>query len=177
YCDHGTSTCVANPPTGCPAGFPIDCHTGFCCPSGSTCNSAGCCGGQMPVACNGYCCAPGSVCGQGSCTDPCPAGTPVACGDPLVCCAAGSVCGQDCNVGTTTTTIPGGGNCNCYCPDGTDCTGGIDRTRFPWTPVWANEAGRPEGIGDESRERWPGVALRDEHARACRAADRPHLDR
>ena len=48
----------------------------------------------MPVACNGYCCAAGSVCGQGSCTDPCPAGTPVACGDPLVCCAAGSVCGQ-----------------------------------------------------------------------------------
>jgi len=53
----------------------------------------------------------------------------------------------------------------------------VHRTRFPWTPVWANEAGRPEGIGDESRERWPGVALRDEHARACRAADRPHLDR
>src|SRR2546425_183697 len=21
---------------------------------------------------------------------------------------------------------------------------GVDRTRFPWTPVWANEAGRPE---------------------------------
>ncbi len=53
----------------------------------------------------------------------------------------------------------------------------VHSTRFPWTPVWANEAGRPEGIGDESRERWPGVALRDEHARACRAADRLHLDR
>jgi len=32
----------------------------------------------------------------------------------------------------------------------------VHRTRFPWTPVWANEAGRPEGIGDESKERWPG---------------------
>src|SRR2546427_6530919 len=33
---------------------------------------------------------------------------------------------------------------------------GVDRTRFPWTPVWANEAGRPEGIGDEPGEGWSG---------------------
>src|SRR5213078_1583283 len=32
----------------------------------------------------------------------------------------------------------------------------LDRTRFPWTPVWANEAGRPEGIGDEPGEGWSG---------------------
>src|SRR5437870_10279502 len=32
---------------------------------------------------------------------------------------------------------------------------GVHRTRFPWTPVWANEGGRPEGIGDESGEGWP----------------------
>src|SRR5439155_5899348 len=31
----------------------------------------------------------------------------------------------------------------------------LHRTRFPWTPVWANEGGRPEGIGDESGEGWP----------------------
>ena len=137
YCNQGTSTCVAYPPgvgpptttttttippAGCPAGFPTDCHNGFCCPSGATCNATGCCGGQYPVACGDYCCTPGSVCGQGGCTDPCPAGTPVACGNPLVCCTAGSVCGRDCNV-TTSTTIPGGGNCRCYCEDGRDCTG------------------------------------------------------
>src|SRR5439155_6439472 len=34
--------------------------------------------------------------------------------------------------------------------------GSLDRTRFPWTPVWANEAGRPEGIGDEPGEGWSG---------------------
>ena len=132
YCDHGASTCVANPstttttipPRGCPADFPIACPNGMCCPSGATCNTSSCCGGQYPVACGDYCCTPGSACGQGGCTDPCPAAMPVACGNPLVCCAAGSVCGRDCNVRTTTTTIPGGGNCNCYCQDGTDCTGG-----------------------------------------------------
>src|SRR3989442_15104747 len=32
---------------------------------------------------------------------------------------------------------------------------GIERHRFPWTRLWANEAGRPEGIGDESAEGWP----------------------
>src|SRR3989442_6601710 len=32
---------------------------------------------------------------------------------------------------------------------------GVHRARFPWTPVWANEGGRPEGIGDESGEGWP----------------------
>src|SRR5438094_59152 len=32
----------------------------------------------------------------------------------------------------------------------------VERTRFPWTRLWANEAGRPEGIGDESGEGWPG---------------------
>src|SRR5712691_1345611 len=32
----------------------------------------------------------------------------------------------------------------------------LERTRFLWTPVWANEAGRPEGIGDESGEGWSG---------------------
>ena len=131
YCDHGTSTCVATaptttttlPPLRCTADFPVECEQqGFCCPPGDTCNAAGCCSAELPVACGGYCCTPGSVCGQGNCTDPCPADQPVACGAPLVCCPAGSVCGRDCNV--TTTTIPGGGNCNCYCPDGTDCTGG-----------------------------------------------------
>src|SRR5207253_714077 len=34
--------------------------------------------------------------------------------------------------------------------------GSVHRTRFPWTPVWANEAGRPEGIGDEPGEGWSG---------------------
>ena len=33
---------------------------------------------------------------------------------------------------------------------------GLERPRFPWTRLWANEAGRPEGIGDESGEGWPG---------------------
>ena len=144
YCDHGTSTCVPNPPTttttlppaGCPTDFPLECRQGgFCCPSDATCNTAGCCSAQLPVACDGYCCTPGSVCGQGGCTDPCPADRPVACGAPLVCCTAGSVCGRDCNAGTTTTTIPGGGNCNCFCPDGTDCTGGrscgVDENGIP----------------------------------------------
>src|SRR5262245_44391540 len=28
--------------------------------------------------------------------------------------------------------------------------------RFPWTRLWANEAGRPEGIGDGSAEGWSG---------------------
>src|SRR5437899_1124598 len=32
----------------------------------------------------------------------------------------------------------------------------LERTRFLWTRLWANEAGRPEGIGDESAEGWPG---------------------
>src|SRR5438046_7543613 len=32
----------------------------------------------------------------------------------------------------------------------------LDRTRFPWGPVCANEAGRPEGIGDEPGEGWSG---------------------
>ena len=144
YCDHGTSTCVPNPPTttttlppaGCPTDFPLECRQGgFCCPADATCNTAGCCSAQLPVACDGYCCTPGSVCGQGGCTDPCPADRPVACGAPLVCCTAGSVCGRDCNAGTTTTTIPGGGNCNCFCPDGTDCTGGrscgVDENGIP----------------------------------------------
>src|SRR5690242_17636614 len=71
YCNHGTSTCVADPPR-CPAGFPNDCGTGFCCPSGDTCNATGCCSGQYPVACGNYCCSPGSTCGQGGCSDPCP---------------------------------------------------------------------------------------------------------
>jgi hypothetical protein len=132
YCDQGTSTCVAGPPTttttlpfaGCSDAYPVECQQqGFCCPSGSTCNAGGCCSADYPVACGGYCCTSGSVCGQGNCTSPCPDDRPVACGDPLVCCAAGSVCGLDCNV-TTSTTIPGGGDCNCYCPDGSDCTGG-----------------------------------------------------
>src|SRR6476659_4727661 len=51
FCDHGTSTCVPNPPTttttlppgGCPDGFPVECQQqGFCCASGSTCNAGGC---------------------------------------------------------------------------------------------------------------------------------------
>src|SRR2546427_11438058 len=33
---------------------------------------------------------------------------------------------------------------------------GFHRPRFPWTPVWANEAGRPGVIGDESGEGSPG---------------------
>src|SRR6266850_1649674 len=33
---------------------------------------------------------------------------------------------------------------------------GLERTRFPWTRLWANEAGRSEGIGDEAAEGWPG---------------------
>jgi hypothetical protein len=105
YCDHGTSTCVANPPLECPATYPVACQNGICCPSGATCNTSGCCGGQYPVPCGDYCCTPGSICGQGGCADPCPAATPVACGNPLVCCAASTVCGRDCN--TTTTTLPG----------------------------------------------------------------------
>src|SRR4029453_10450212 len=32
----------------------------------------------------------------------------------------------------------------------------LERTRFPWTPVWANEAGRSDGIGDDSAEEWRG---------------------
>lgn len=133
YCDRGTSTCVPSAPTttttlppggGCQDDFPVECREqGFCCPSGNTCMVGGCCSADYPVACEGYCCTPGSICGQGNCTNPCPDDTPVACGDPLVCCSAGSVCGRDCNV-TTSTTLPGGGNCNCYCPDGSDCTGG-----------------------------------------------------
>src|SRR5205809_704122 len=35
------------------------------------------------------------------------------------------------------------------------CSVSVERTRFPWTTLWANEAGRPEGIGDESGEGWP----------------------
>jgi hypothetical protein len=144
FCDHGRDRCLQNPPTttttlppaGCPADFPLECQQeGFCCPSGDTCNAAGCCSAQLPVACGGYCCTPGSVCGQGGCTDPCPADRPVACGNPFVCCTAGSVCGRDCNAGTTSTTLPGGGNCNCFCPDGTDCTGGrscgVDENGIP----------------------------------------------
>ncbi len=93
YCDHGTSTCVANPPGGCPAGFPTNCQNGFCCPSGDTCNTTGCCGGQFPVACGDYCCTQGSTCGQGSCTDPFPAATPVACGNPynVTICISGTI--------------------------------------------------------------------------------------
>src|SRR5205814_9513345 len=33
---------------------------------------------------------------------------------------------------------------------------GLHRPRFPWTPIWANEAGRSGVIGDESGEGWPG---------------------
>src|SRR6059036_164879 len=55
YCNHGTSTCVPNPtttttlpPGGCPADFPVECQQeGFCCPSGDTCNAAGCCSAQL----------------------------------------------------------------------------------------------------------------------------------
>src|SRR5262249_60998038 len=32
----------------------------------------------------------------------------------------------------------------------------VDRTGLLWTRLWANEAGRSEGIGDESAEGWPG---------------------
>src|SRR6266545_2127761 len=32
----------------------------------------------------------------------------------------------------------------------------IERTRFLWTPVWANEAGRSDGIGDDAAGAWPG---------------------
>src|SRR6266849_10847970 len=32
----------------------------------------------------------------------------------------------------------------------------LHRPRFPWTMIWANEAGRPGVIGDESGEGWPG---------------------
>jgi len=128
YCDHGTSTCVANPPGGCPAGFPTDCQNGFCCPSGDTCNTSGCCGGQYPVACGDYCCTQGSTCGQGSCTDPCPAATPVACGDPLLCCAAGSACGQGgCVPSTGPPTLPPGNYNVTICVSGT--------INLPCTPV------------------------------------------
>src|SRR2546429_8671560 len=90
---------------------------------------------------------------------------PVACGNPLVCCAAGSVCGRDCNVRTTTTTIPGGGNCNCYCQDGTDCTGGescgVGAYRkpndcgCPGNCRWSDLSGRPPGV-PASSPRAPG---------------------
>ena len=144
YCDHGAETCVPTPPTttttvppfaGCGGAYPVECEAqGFCCPSGSTCNAGGCCSSDYPVACGGYCCTAGSVCGQGNCTSPCPDDHPIACGgDSLVCCVAGSVCGQDCN--TTSTTIPGGGDCNCYCQDGRVCTShadcGIDELGIP----------------------------------------------
>jgi hypothetical protein len=144
FCEHETSTCVASaptttttlPPRECPASFPVACEAqGFCCPAGNTCNAGGCCSASSPVACGGYCCTAGSICGQGSCTNPCPDDHPIACGSPLVCCVAGSVCGQDCNGSVTTTTIPGGGDCNCYCPDGRDCTGGqscgVDENGIP----------------------------------------------
>jgi hypothetical protein len=121
YCDHGTSTCVANPPaSGCPAGFPTACQNGLCCPSGDTCNAAGCCSAQLPVACGGYCCASGSICGQGSCMDPCPSDRPVACGNPLFCCTAGSVCGQGgCVPSTGTPTLPPGNYNVTICISGT----------------------------------------------------------
>src|SRR3989449_9281854 len=35
------------------------------------------------------------------------------------------------------------------------------RPRFPWTPIWANEAGRSGVIGDESGEGWPGGGTGD----------------
>lgn len=132
------NTTTTIPPGGCPPDFPVGpCSGGFCCADGNTCNTTGCCGGQFPVPCGNYCCTPGSVCGQGGCNDPCPTDQPVACGNPLVCCRAGSVCGRDCNVRTTTTTIPGSGNCRCYCQDGRDCTGqpnnfcGVDSNGIP----------------------------------------------
>jgi hypothetical protein len=127
YCNHGTSTCVADPPR-CPAGFPNDCGTGFCCPSGDTCNATGCCSGQYPVACGNYCCSPGSTCGQGGCSDPCPPDKPVACGSPLYCCAAGGVCGQGGCVSPSggNPTLPAGNYNVTICVSGTislPCTG------------------------------------------------------
>src|SRR5438105_15002789 len=53
----------------------------------------------------------------------------------------------DCRAGLCSCT-GGSPPCSCVCGDGL-C---VHRTRFPWTPVWANEAGRPEGIGDEPGE-------------------------
>src|SRR5436190_454068 len=32
----------------------------------------------------------------------------------------------------------------------------LERTRFLWTPVWGNEAGRSDGIGNDSAEERPG---------------------
>src|SRR5262245_61987772 len=32
----------------------------------------------------------------------------------------------------------------------------LERTRFLWTPVWGNEAGRSDGIGDDSAEERSG---------------------
>src|SRR5438132_545405 len=97
-----------------------DSQNGFCCPSGDTCNTSGCCGEQYPVACGDYCCTQGSTCGQGSCTDPCPAATPVACGNPLLCCAAGSACGQGgCVPSTGPPTLPPGNYNVTICVSGT----------------------------------------------------------
>ncbi len=46
---------------GCPAGFPIDCGNGRCCPSGTVCcGSGGCCPVETPLCCgNGKCCGAG----------------------------------------------------------------------------------------------------------------------
>lgn len=46
---------------GCPAGFPIDCGNGRCCPSGTVCcRDGGCCPSDTPLCCgNGKCCGAG----------------------------------------------------------------------------------------------------------------------
>jgi hypothetical protein len=117
-----TATTTTTMPFTCADPSAVACETeGWCCASGSVCNRSGCCGPQVPVPCSDYCCPAGSTCGESSCTNPCPPEMPVACGNPLVCCSPGSVCGRTCNVGTTTTTLPGV-DCRCRCDDGTVCT-------------------------------------------------------
>ncbi len=46
---------------GCPAGFPLDCGNGRCCPSGTVCcRDGGCCPVDAPLCCgNGKCCGAG----------------------------------------------------------------------------------------------------------------------
>ena len=46
---------------GCPAGFPLDCGNGRCCPSGTVCcREGGCCPTDAPLCCgNGKCCGAG----------------------------------------------------------------------------------------------------------------------
>ena len=115
----------------CPPGFPVDCGTGLCCPTGNTCNTVNptlCCPPDFPVSCQNTCCPAGGQCTAdgNSCVASCPPGFPVDCGTGL-CCPTDSTCNplnlticcpSEFPVPCQNTCCPAGGQCSA---DGNSC--------------------------------------------------------